>query len=102
MAAGTALVAALTGAGGELPDLLVSGALAGLAVGAAQSALLARDRLAWTAVTAAGWTLGWLASWAVVGDDRGFYVFGGSGAVLATVLTGVALRRILAQRPVVA
>jgi hypothetical protein len=101
MAAGTALAAAITGAGTELEDLMFTGLVAGAAVGAAQSTLLTRAGLAsvaWTAVTAASWPLGWLATWAVVGlnADRGFYVFGASGALLVTVLTGLALRRMLA------
>jgi hypothetical protein len=108
MAAGTALAAAVTGAGTELEHLMFTGLVAGAAVGAAQSTLLARAGLrsaAWTAVTAASWPLGWLATWAVVGinADRGFFVFGSSGALLVTILTGVALRGILAARgPVVA
>jgi hypothetical protein len=101
MAAGTALAAALTGAGTELEDLMVTGLVAGAAVGAAQSTLLARAGLApaaWIAVTAASWPLGWLATWAVVGlnADLGFYVFGASGALLVTALTGLALRPLLA------
>jgi hypothetical protein len=101
MAAGTALAAAVTGAGTGLGDLMLTGLVAGAAVGAAQCALLARGRLvsaAWTTVTAASWSLGWLASWPIIGSnaDRGFYVFGASGALLVTVLTGVALRRVLA------
>jgi len=101
MAAGSALAAAATGAGTALEDLMLAGLIAGAAVGAAQSTLLAPAglaRTAWTAVTAASWPLGWLATWAVVGlnADLGFYVFGSSGALLVTVLTGLALRRILA------
>ena len=101
MAAGTALAAAVTGAGTELADLMFTGLVAGAAVGAAQSTLLARAghaSVAWTAVTAASWSFGWLATWAVVGlnTDRGFYVFGASGALLVTVVGGLALRRLLA------
>ena len=101
MAAGTALAAVVTGAGTDLGDLMLTGLVAGAAVGAAQSRLLARGRLvsaAWTAVTAASWSLGWLVTWGVVGlnAERGFHVFGASGALLVTVLTGLALRRILA------
>src|SRR5215212_5474155 len=58
MAAGTALAAVATGAGTELEDLMLTGLVAGAAVGAAQSRLLARAGLAsaaWTAVTAASW-----------------------------------------------
>jgi hypothetical protein len=100
MAAGTALAAAVTGAGTELEDLMFTGLLAGAAVGAAQSTLLARAGLAsvaWTAVTAASWSLGWLTTWAYLTDiERGYYVFGAGGALLVTVLTGLALRRMLA------
>jgi hypothetical protein len=101
MAAGTALAAAVTGAGTELEHLMFTGLVAGAAVGAAQSRLLAcagLGSMAWTAVTAGSWALGWLATWAVVGinADRGFFVFGSSGALVVTVLTGLALRRMLA------
>jgi hypothetical protein len=109
MAAGTALAAAVSGAGTELEDLMFTGLVAGAAVGAAQSTLLASGRrvsAAWTAVTAASWPLGWLATWAVVGlnADLGFYVFGASGALLVTVITGLALRAMpaLPARPAVA
>jgi hypothetical protein len=99
MAAGTALAAAVTGAGTELADLMFTGLVAGAAVGAAQSTLL-RGRgvsAAWTAVTAAGWSLGWLATWSVGVDvERGYYVFGAAGALLVTVVGGLALRRMLA------
>ena len=97
MAAGSALAAAATGAGTELGDLMLSGLVTGAAVGAAQSTLLTSTRLvaaAWTALTAASWSLAWLVSWSVIGvnADQGFYVFGSSGALLATVVTGLALR----------
>jgi hypothetical protein len=100
MAAGTALAAVVTGAGTELDDLMLTGLVTGAAVGAAQSMLLARAGLAsvaWTAVTAASWPLGWLATSAYLTDiERGYYVFGAGGALLVTVLTGLALRRMLA------
>jgi hypothetical protein len=107
MAAGTALAAGVTGAGTELADLMLTGLIAGAAVGAAQSTLLARTWLAataWTAVTAASWSVAWLATWAVVGlnADQGFFVFGASGALVATVLTGLALRSLVAGNRVAA
>src|SRR5262249_33214031 len=72
-AAGSALGVALTGAGHGLADVLVLGAVTGTAVGAAQSALLGRARLAWTAVTAAAWALGWLATYETIVDiERGY------------------------------
>lgn len=101
MAAGTALATAVTGGGTELGDLMFTGLVDGAAVGAAQSRLLAGGRLVsvgWTTATAASWSLGWLATWAVVGLDAalGFYVFGASGALLVTLLTGLALRQVFA------
>jgi hypothetical protein len=100
MAAGTALAAAVTGAGTAAGDLVFTGLAAGVAVGAAQSRLLEGGRLvaaAWTTVTAASWSLGWLATWAAgIHVERGFHVFGSSGALLVTVITGLALQRLLA------
>jgi len=102
-AAGSALAATLTGAGTEITDVMVWGLATGAAVGAAQSALLARDArvtVAWTATTAAGWSLGWLMTSQVIVDiDRGHHVFGASGALLATLLTGLALRHLAATAP---
>jgi hypothetical protein len=109
MSVGTALAAAVTGAGTELADLIVTGLIAGTAVGAAQGTILAAsaarspraDRArsrglvaAWAAVTAASWALAWLVTYTVVGvnADQGFFVFGSSGALVATVITGLALR----------
>jgi hypothetical protein len=100
MAGGTALAAAVTGAGTETADLVLTGLIAGAAVGAAQSALLGRGRVvaaAWTAVTAASWALGWLVTSMIIVDaERGYVVFGSGGAIVATVLTGLALRAVRA------
>jgi hypothetical protein len=72
---------------------MVMGLIAGAAVGAAQGTILGAVRV-WTAVTAITWSLAWLVSSVVIGGgaDQGFFVFGSSGALLATVLTGFALR----------
>jgi hypothetical protein len=107
MAAGSALGATLTGAGTEVADVMLWGLATGATVGAAQSALLARGAgvaAAWTAVTAVGWSLGWLVTSQVIVDiERGHHVFGSSGALLATLLTGLALRHLLvATRPAAA
>ncbi len=93
MTAGSALAAAVTGAGTEVSDLVLTGAVAGAVVGAAQGLLLGSR--AWAAVTAASWALAWLISAGVLAQqaDEGFVVFGSSGALVATVLTGLALRR---------
>ena len=42
------------------------------------------------------WALGWLTTWAIGVDvERGYAVFGSSGAVVVTVITGLVLRRLL-------
>jgi hypothetical protein len=110
LAAGAALAAVLTGSGTELADVMTTGLITGAAVGAAQSALLARGprvAAAWTAVTAASWSLGWLATYEVIVDiERGHHAFGSSGAAIVTILTGLTLRAVLGTRspvrPVVA
>jgi hypothetical protein len=103
-AAGAALSAVLTGSGTDLADVMLAGLVTGAAVGAAQASLLgrgARAAVAWTTVTAAAWSLGWLVTWNVIVDaDRGHHMFGSSGAVVATLITGVALRALArAARP---
>lgn len=98
-ATGTALAVALTGGGVGLADLMLTGLVAGAAVGVGQATLLGRGGRAsavWAVVTAASWSLGWLTTWAIGVDvERGYHVFGSSGAVLVTVLTGLALRAVL-------
>ena len=92
MAAGTALAAVITGAGTEVQDLVITGLIAGGAVGAAQATILGSAY--WALVTAASWGLAWVVTYAVVGvnADQGFFVFGSSGALVATLITGLALR----------
>jgi hypothetical protein len=100
MAAGAALSAAITGAGTEVADVMLAGLVTGAAVGAAQSTLLARGRgaaAAWTAASAVGWSLAWPVSAAIIDLDRGWHVFGSSGALLVTALTGLALQRLAAS-----
>lgn len=93
MSAGSALAATITGSGTEVAELVLTGAVSGAAVGAAQAVLLGRTE--WAVVTAASWALAWLISAGVLAQqaDEGFVVFGSSGALVATVLTGLALRR---------
>lgn len=94
MAAGSALAAVVTGSGTEAADVMVTGLITGAAIGAAQSTLLSKGGAAWTAITAIGWSFGWLATWLTIVDiERGYTVFGSSGAILVTLLTGLALRR---------
>jgi hypothetical protein len=102
MAAGAAVSAAVTGSGAEVADLVLSGLITGAAVGAAQGPLLergGRTAIAWAGVTAGAWSLGWLITSQVIVDaERGFHVFGSTGALAATLLTGLALRA-LGGRP---
>jgi hypothetical protein len=52
--------------------------------------------LAWTAVTASAWGVGWwVTSHVIVDAERGYVTFGSSGALLATLLTGAALRLVV-------
>src|SRR4051794_40195484 len=92
MAAGSALAATLTDAGSQLADLVVFGVVAGAAVGAAQAALLRSGRALWIAATTVARAAG-RAGTASIGVDveRGYQVFGASGALLATLVTGAAL-----------
>jgi len=94
MAAGSAVAAVVTGSGTEATDVMVTGLITGAAIGAAQSTLLPQGRAVWTAITATGWSFGWLVTSLVIVDiERHHAVFGSSGALLVTVLTGLALRR---------
>ena len=101
-AAGAGLAAVATGSGTGVGDLVVTGLITGAAVGAAQGPLLGRGvraAAAWTVTTSAAWGLGWLVTSQVIVDaERGFHMFGSSGALTATVLTGLALRSILDAR----
>lgn len=101
-ALGTALGVLLTDAGTTTGALVLRGVVTGAAIGLGQGLVVRRSALrvaAWTAVTSAAWGLGWLATSAVIVDaDRGFVVFGASGALLATLITGVALPLLLRRR----
>jgi hypothetical protein len=95
MAAGSAISVAVTDAGTDRADVMLAGLITGGLVGAAQSTLLPRAAALWTAVTAGGWALAWLTTSAVIVDiERGYAVFGSSGAAVLTVLTGLTLRRV--------
>ena len=102
-AAAGLLAGAVIGAGQWLALVVAMGALAGGAVGAAQATQLARGAAAWTLASAAAWVLGWLVTAEIIVDlDRGYVVFGSSGALTATLLTGLVLQRLLAPSPRVA
>jgi hypothetical protein len=101
-ALGTAVGLALTAAGTASGDLVVRGLVAGAAVGLAQAWAAGRSAvvaLAWTATTATAWGIGWwITSRVIVDAERSFVVFGSSGALVATLLTGAALPLLLRGR----
>jgi hypothetical protein len=100
MAAGSTLGALATGAATDIPSLFVFGLLTGGAVGIAQ-AVTARwspIRIAlWTIALTIAWGVAWVVSAMVITTSAalGWVVFGASGAVLVTVVTGLLLRRFL-------
>lgn len=102
LAAGSAVSAAATGSGTAVPDLVMTGLITGTAVGLAQGAVLARGRRAWAlwaGVVGVAWAAGWFVTAHVIVDaDAGYVVFGSSGALLVTVVTGLALPAVLADR----
>ncbi|MBT2538283.1 hypothetical protein [Arthrobacter sp. ISL-69] len=99
MGAGSALAEVVAGAGTPTPALVMSGLITGAVVGAAQGAALHRGlrvTALWAATVSISWALGWLVTANVIVDaGNGHVAFGSSGALVATALTGVVLRRIL-------
>jgi hypothetical protein len=97
--AGSSLAAIATGAGTTTPALVISGLIVGALVGAAQGVALRRGlriTAIWAATVSMGWALGWLVTANVIVDaENGYVAFGSSGALVATALTGLVLRRIL-------
>jgi hypothetical protein len=100
MTVGGAAAAVLTGANTDVKSLVLTGLVAGAAVGAAQATLLApslRAGIAWSALVSIAWGLGWLTTANVIVDaESGFIIFGSSGALVVTVLTGLGMRWLLA------
>lgn len=100
MSAGLALGSATIGYRTALPDLALMGALNGLILGVAQALALPRQlgqlRWVWAAAMPALWSLGWtVTTLAKIAVDQQFIVFGASGAVLVTAITGLLLNRLL-------
>jgi hypothetical protein len=96
VALGDALGALLTGAGTEIGDLLINGLATGVAVGLLQWGLVLRGRLLvaslWPLVVAIAWPIGWTVTWAAGIDvERGYYVFGSTGALVFAAITGAAM-----------
>ncbi len=95
LASGNAIGAVMTGAGTELGDLVLTGLAAGVAVGLAQWTLLSahlRIAILWPLVVTIAWPIGWTVTWAAGVDvERGYAVFGATGALVFAALTGTAM-----------
>ena len=96
VAIGDAVGAWLTGVGTEIGDLLISGLVSGAAVGILQWGLVLRGRgrvaSLWPLVVAVAWPIGWTVTWAAGIDvERGYYVFGSTGALVFAAITGAAM-----------
>jgi hypothetical protein len=53
----------------------------------------------WPPVVAIAWPLGWTVTWAAGVDvERGYYVFGSTGALVFATLTGLAMLLMLRGR----
>jgi hypothetical protein len=102
VAIGDALGALLIGAGTRIGSLLITGLATGVAVGLLQWALLrGRVRVAnlWVPVVAAAWPVGWTVTWSIGVDvERGYAVFGSTGALVFTAITGLAMLFLVSGR----
>jgi len=103
VAIGDALGALLTGAGTQIGALLITGLATGVVVGLLQWGLFLQGRLVlaslWVPVVAIAWPLGWTVTWAAGVDvERGYYVFGASGALVFAAVTGLAMLFMLRGR----
>ncbi len=102
MALGLLLGAATVGYRTSLADLAVMGALTGLVLGAAQALALPHRsplRWVWAAAMPALWALGWaVTTLAGIDVDRQLTVFGASGALTFSALSGLLLHQLLPDR----
>lgn len=99
MAVGGAIAAIATGSGTSVMALIATGLISGTLVGAAQGLALRRGllvALVWTATVGIAWAIGWLVTANVIVDaESGYAIFGLSGALVVTVITGLVLRRLI-------
>ena len=102
MGVGLLLGAAAVGYDTSLADLAMMGAVTGLALGGAQALVLpagARYRAAWAGAIPLLWALGWtVTTLAGIDVDQQFTIFGASGAITFSALSGVLLHRLLPVR----
>jgi hypothetical protein len=103
VAIGDGLGALLTGAGTGIGALIIIGLATGVAVGLLQWGVFLRGRLLraslWVPVVAIAWPVGWTVTWAFGIDvERGYFVFGASGALVFAAVTGLAMLLMLRGR----
>jgi hypothetical protein len=107
-AGGLAAGAALAGYDTDFGALALMGLISGAALGAAQGLVLARQgrralALPWAVAMPVLFALGWsVASVTGIGVDDQFTVFGGGGALLFMLLSGVLVARFTRARTLVA
>ena len=102
MGLGLMLGATAVGFGIALTDLALMGAITGVLLGAAQGLVLpgpVGSRLIWAAAMPPLWALGWTVS-TLIGIDVGqqFTIFGASGAVTFSAISGALLHLLLPAR----
>ena len=99
MGLGLLLGATAVGYGTSLGDLAVMGAVTGLFLGAAQSAVLPTrrsERAVWAVAMPLLWALGWtVTTLAGIDVEQAFTVFGATGAVTFSALSGALLHHLL-------
>lgn len=105
MAVGLVAGAALVDYGIDRGDLVLMGAVNGLAVGVMQALVLARHRIPgafwWAIANAPAWALGWFVSSYVISRniDERFPIFGASGAIVFGLLTWWLLATLFRRAP---
>jgi hypothetical protein len=105
MAVGLVAGAALVDYGIGRGELVLMGAVNGLAVGTMQALVLARHRIPgalwWAVANPPAWALGWFVSSYVISRniDERFPIFGASGAIVFGVLTLFLLARLFRAAP---
>jgi hypothetical protein len=103
MGLGLLLGAWMVGYRTSLADLALMGALTGLVLGVVQAVALPRRtrlRWVWAAALPPLWALGWtVTTLAGITVDEQFTIFGATGAVTFSALSGLLLHRILPPMP---
>jgi hypothetical protein len=107
LAAGLSILTAATGQIESTAEAVALGAVSGLAIGAAQAAILIRERIGnawlWIPATGLAWAVGWLVTSSIgVALEAGWPVFGLSGAIVSQIITAVVVWRVVRERVAVA